>query len=209
MSNVTFNNIGNLLISCSTDRTVRVWDIENETSIILMGHKNYVKCVLCYEDENLSRLVSCSADGNIIIWDFYNIMSKSSNDNIIKNYQPHSDRIRSVCLGHFKGKVTFFSNSDDGKILEWYIEDGEPTGRGAEINKRTSEVIDYNPITETILFDCDVSNWQPNIKCHLDQLELADDKVVNFSYETDDDDNPIYDNAISYHMNLILALPNV
>lgn len=199
---LTFNKTGNLLISCSTDCTIRVWDIEKDKVCkILKGHENYVSRILYFEDEKISRLVSCSADGYIFIWDFNEIISKKDSDVIPQKIKAHENRIRSICLAKFNERATFLSNSDDGTIKEWYIEDGEPTGRCVSIEegKGSSEAIDYDFDSNTILFDCDTGNWRPHQKAHLDQCELPLAAETILCTYSDNNGKLTYEGTFDYH----------
>ena len=57
---------GEKLVTVSADKTVRVWDLQEEKAKVLKGHKGSVLCVgVCSNN----RIVSGSADSTIIIWD--------------------------------------------------------------------------------------------------------------------------------------------
>jgi len=57
---------GNILVSASSDRTLKVWNIDSGECVqTFEGHTNYVRSVQ-FED---NKLVSGSADGTIRVWD--------------------------------------------------------------------------------------------------------------------------------------------
>lgn len=64
---VQFSPLGNDLVSCSGDHTLRFWDIKTETPTgVCVGHKNWVLCVAWSPDGNL--VASGDTDGVIMIW---------------------------------------------------------------------------------------------------------------------------------------------
>ena len=65
---VCVSNDGNRIISGSEDKTVKVWNVENELCLnSLEGHSNWVKSVCFSGDGNI--IVSGSEDKSIIVWD--------------------------------------------------------------------------------------------------------------------------------------------
>lgn len=67
--NVAIGNGGNLIVSCSEDKTIHVWTFENESwvRLVLNDHVNVVRCVSI--SDNCCRIVSGSDDGTVRIWD--------------------------------------------------------------------------------------------------------------------------------------------
>lgn len=64
---------GTLLASGYDDGNIRIWDVNNKKCIhIFHGHKDSVKCISWYTDNNKQILCSGSNDGNVIIWDYSN-----------------------------------------------------------------------------------------------------------------------------------------
>ena len=56
-----------LLMSCSWDTTIRIWNLKSRNCITcLQGHKNIVWDVIQLEDGNIA---SCSSDNRIIVWE--------------------------------------------------------------------------------------------------------------------------------------------
>lgn len=63
---------GNKLVTCSTDKSIRIWDVQNELEYVeslhspLVGHK-YGILSCCFSPFG-SLLATSSIDGNIILW---------------------------------------------------------------------------------------------------------------------------------------------
>ena len=60
------------LISCSTDKTIKIWDLKGEDEIknvklikTLEGHNDQIEHIVIYKD----KLISCSLNETIKIWD--------------------------------------------------------------------------------------------------------------------------------------------
>jgi centriolar protein POC1 len=55
------------LMSCSSDKTIKMWDLEGRFKQSFVGHTNWVReCQISY-DERL--LLSCSDDRSVKLWD--------------------------------------------------------------------------------------------------------------------------------------------
>ncbi len=75
------------IASCSDDKTIRIWDKNNNYNNIhtLHGHENTVKSLIELSDGNIA---SCSDDKTIILWD------KNNNYNNIHTLLGHEDYVR-------------------------------------------------------------------------------------------------------------------
>jgi len=57
---------GNIVVSGSTDRTLRVWNADSGECIhVLQGHTSTVRCLAMHGD----NVVSGSRDGTLRVWD--------------------------------------------------------------------------------------------------------------------------------------------
>ena len=58
------------LMTCSDDRTVRIWDLPSSESVTtLTGHQDYVRCGSFMPNQNSNLLVSGSYDQTVRLWD--------------------------------------------------------------------------------------------------------------------------------------------
>lgn len=65
---VCFLSDGTRLVSASSDRTLRVWDLASgQTTQVLSGHTGAVRRVQCLD--SLNRVISASEDGTLRVWD--------------------------------------------------------------------------------------------------------------------------------------------
>ena len=67
---LSFNNNGTLLASCSTDMSVRIWNFEDDFRCIktFNGHDHAVTGV-AFDPSNNDIVLSCSRDGTVRCWD--------------------------------------------------------------------------------------------------------------------------------------------
>ncbi|ETO04371.1 hypothetical protein RFI_33026 [Reticulomyxa filosa] len=108
------------ICSGSTDKTVRVWDVDNNKQIqTFNGHSNYVYCVKfsSYHYHNHRQNVICSSsfDNTIRFWDFkYNKQLQIFNGN--------TGGVNSIKFSPFTGGRYLCSGSDDNTIRLWDVE---------------------------------------------------------------------------------------
>lgn len=68
-----FNISGTLLLSCSMDKTIKVWDLQGKNIKTLTEHTRYVNCLAVNSDSTV--FVSGSNDRTLLIWDLTNSLS--------------------------------------------------------------------------------------------------------------------------------------
>ncbi|ETO08207.1 hypothetical protein RFI_29184 [Reticulomyxa filosa] len=101
-----------MIVSCSDDETVRLWDVESGREIRkLEGHSNYVNYAKFSPDGN--KIVSCSKDKTVRLWDV-------SSGRQIQKLEGHSNSIYEV---HFSpdGR-SIVSCSLDQSVRCWQLE---------------------------------------------------------------------------------------
>uniref|UniRef100_A0A0A8YP34 Uncharacterized protein n=1 Tax=Arundo donax TaxID=35708 RepID=A0A0A8YP34_ARUDO len=100
------------LLSASTDKTVRLWEIGSANCIAIFSHSNFVTCVQ-FNPANENCFISGSIDGKIRVWD----ITKSSvvdwadiRDMVtVVCYRPDAKR---VVVGTITGNCRFYDASD-------------------------------------------------------------------------------------------------
>ncbi|EPZ33837.1 WD40 repeat-like protein [Rozella allomycis CSF55] len=90
--NATFNSpFDNYLISCSMDKTVRVWDIPKEKQLMKLNHDDGVVCLSFEQTEQ--TLASAALDGNVSLWDL-------RIRNPINSFKAHDAEVYDISLSH-------------------------------------------------------------------------------------------------------------
>ena len=112
---VIFHPIFNVLVSCSEDATIKVWDFETgEFERTLKGHTDSVQDINF--DPSGKLMVSCSADMSIKLWDFHQTYD------CIKTLYGHNHNVSSVCF--LPAGDYIVSASRDKVIMMWQVSDG-------------------------------------------------------------------------------------
>ncbi|ETO07029.1 G-protein beta WD-40 repeats containing protein [Reticulomyxa filosa] len=111
VNNVKFSSDGNTIVSCSHDKTIKIWDLTNGKEIKkLKGHSHWVNDARFSLDGNM--IVSCSNDETIRLWDIHSSMT-------IATLLGHLEQVRAVqCLFN---KNMIVSCSYDQTIQIWDI----------------------------------------------------------------------------------------
>ncbi|ETO31964.1 WD-40 repeat-containing protein [Reticulomyxa filosa] len=115
----TFDNV-QLLYSGSSDKTVRVWDVENNKPIqIFNGHSGSVYCVKFslhhYYNHRQNVICSSSGDKTIRFWDI-------KHNQQLQILNGHSQSVGGIEFSSFNGGRYLCSGSSDKTICLWDIE---------------------------------------------------------------------------------------
>jgi WD40 repeat protein len=103
----------NRIISCSDDKTIKIWDINTgECITTLNGHLDWVYCILLLPDNTLA---SGSEDGSIKIWNL-------ENKNCINTIEIRQSSVLSLCSLDV-GKLA--SGYEEGVIKIWNLQTNE------------------------------------------------------------------------------------
>ena len=104
----------NTLISCSVDKSLKLWDIENlNCYMTLYGHKKSVLCCDICDNKFDNDIISGGDDCNIIIW------TSNRNYQYYKKYVLFGHEKSVVCLLYISKYFYLASGSDDLTIRIW------------------------------------------------------------------------------------------
>jgi len=112
-----------LLASASNDRTIRLWDCSNPSTLgeclgVLTGHENHVMSV-CFSPAG-TILASGSDDRTIRLWDCGNPANLGQCLGVLRG---HADRVLAVCFSPDGTRLA--SGSDDGTVCLWEVQTGQ------------------------------------------------------------------------------------
>jgi WD40 repeat protein len=122
---VTFSNDDNKVVSASSDGTVRIWNSNNGTIILILGQVKNLDSLIGHTSSVLSvkisnddkKIISGSRDKTIRVWDF-------NNGNLLHTLKDHIDSVLSVGFNQNCTKIV--SGSEDKTIKIWdFNEDSE------------------------------------------------------------------------------------
>ena len=112
VTSASYSSDGKHLASGSSDKTVRIWDLENGTSRVLEGHTDYVASVSYSPDGRY--VASGSSDKTVRIWNLENGTSR-----VLKG---HTHGVQSVSFSPDGRHVA--SGSVDNTVRIWDLENG-------------------------------------------------------------------------------------
>lgn len=112
---VTVMADGSRVISASTDKTLKVWDLETGQELqTLKGHTNLVRAVVVMPDR--SRAISASHDKTLKVWDM-------ETGEELQTLQGHADSVYAVVVMHDGRRA--ISASVDQMLKVWDMKTGE------------------------------------------------------------------------------------
>lgn len=116
-------NLGNLLITGSTDKTLRLWDLDNELCTnILHGHTEAVVCVCVSPPESSDPvIVSGGVDKCLIQWSL-------EHGNMIRVLKGHKGVVNAVSISGDMDLPVIVSSGVDNMIICWKVADGSQIG---------------------------------------------------------------------------------
>lgn len=109
-----------LLASCSSDKTIRLWNLTDQSSVTLTRHTYQVHCLcfspIVHDDQNDSTskyMASVSTDGTCLLWDL-------STNSVLKEYKHDSDSPIRIC--QFSADGTLLATAGDDELINlWDI----------------------------------------------------------------------------------------
>ncbi|KAG2756665.1 hypothetical protein P692DRAFT_20714972 [Suillus brevipes Sb2] len=107
---------GRRVVTCSSDRTLRIWDVERGAQVgwPFEGHSDKVYSVAVSPDNR--RIASGGRDKTIIIWDV------ESKQKVFNPLVKHRGRVNSVCFSPDGKRLA--SGSSDRSVVVWNTETG-------------------------------------------------------------------------------------
>ncbi|ETO34688.1 hypothetical protein RFI_02403, partial [Reticulomyxa filosa] len=119
---IDYSTLGDCQLICSgsADKTVRVWDVDNNKQIqSFNGHSNSVYCARfsSYHYHNSHQNVICSSsyDNTIRFWDF-------KNNKQLQIFNGHTEGVNGIEFSPFNGGRYLCSGSNDNTIRLWDVE---------------------------------------------------------------------------------------
>eukprot|EP00762_Andalucia_godoyi_P000820 ANDGO_03873.mRNA.1 F-box-like/WD repeat-containing protein ebi len=117
VNSVRFSSSGELLASCSDDRTIKIWNVANPSALSpvynLTGHTDAV-FVIRWSPRQPNLLLSGSSDGQLRLWDITSGLC-------VGQLREHKEGISAAA---FSPDGTYFASaSADGRIFVWSVRD--------------------------------------------------------------------------------------
>ena len=109
---LSFSFDNKYVITTSSDRTIRIWDLKGNLATSMTGHGDLV--VDAYYSPNSSMVYSFSNDRTLKLWD--------TDGSEINTFKGHSGAINHAIMDNRNEKI--YTASDDGTIRVWLT----PTG---------------------------------------------------------------------------------
>lgn len=96
------HSTSSLVASCSSDKTIRLWNLNDQSSTVLTRHTYQVHCLAFSpildnnKDSTAKYMASVSTDGTCLLWDL-------STSSVLKEYKHDSGSPIRVCQFSFDG----------------------------------------------------------------------------------------------------------
>ncbi len=165
VNSVTFSSDGKFFVTGSSDKTIKVWNVDGKCLMVFQGHTNSVLSVALSNDNSL--IASGSSDNTIKIWSVYT-------GECIRTLYDHIDRVHSVAFS--LNNHILASGSGDKTIKLWDIN----TGECLKTLKGHTDVIHsivFSPSSEILAsggYDCTIKLWDISTGKCLKTLENSD-----------------------------------
>ena len=139
---LTFSHDNKLLASGGEDKTVRLWNLENDTSTILGVHENSVWALAFSSDD---KLLASGGEGRIMIFD-------TATRQCIKSFEAHTDKVFSVAFNN--DNSILISASANNEICIWDAKNNYSLIKKLTDHNATVRCVSYNS-DNTHIASCD------------------------------------------------------
>lgn len=126
-------------LSCSGDKTCKIWDVETKKSTTTFSMGNNV------EDQQVGCLWSGNFLLSVSLSGFINYLDPRSPSKPVKVIAGHNKPITRMVKGHDDSNPTLITAGSDGRVVEWSVADGstrtmQGDGHGSQVTglKQTS-----------------------------------------------------------------------
>lgn len=130
---ISWSNTSKSLLSCSGDKTCKVWDVEAKkaTTTFTIGE--------AVEDQQLGCLWSGNYMISVSLSGCINYLDPRSPSRPVKVVYGHNKPITRMIKGSDESNPTLLTGGSDGRVVEWTVSDGstrivQGEGHGAQIN---------------------------------------------------------------------------
>lgn len=146
INSLVFQNHTSILISCSSDQIIKIWDISSPTNVVipiktLTGHEHIISS-LATSSKDKNIIFSSSRDKTIKVWDLQSGWT-------VRTIKGHSDWVRSIdCMGDY---LLSCSSDTSIRLTHW------PTGTGVGLclgHKQVIEDVKFFPLKSNEYLDC-------------------------------------------------------
>jgi WD40 repeat protein len=164
---------GRRIITCSSDGSLRLWEIESGTQIGDDWRDDWEEAVRSIAlSPNSKTLASGGGTGKVRLWDI-------DTKKVVAKWTGHIDTVRSLCWSADGERLV--SGCDDGMIRVWDVESGDTVLGSIKTGHRAVYAVIYSPDTTKIA----TGGW------HEDALKILDAKTGNL-LSTIKLDSPVY-----------------
>jgi WD40 repeat protein len=113
-----------VVISGSSDETVRVWDLATGTPVgsPFTGHDDWVRSVAAAKLDGRPVVISGSSDRTVRVWDL------ATGTPVNDPFTGHSGPVLTVAAAELDGRPVVISGSSDRTVRVWNLATGTPVG---------------------------------------------------------------------------------
>ncbi|KAG2054861.1 WD40 repeat-like protein [Suillus hirtellus] len=175
---------GQRIITCSADRSLRLWDLESGAQIgsEWRDEGDEAAMIAMSLSPNGKTIASGSYDGTVRLWDV-------ETGKVIVKWKEHTSFVQSVCWSPNGGRVV--SGSDDGTARAWDVKSGKPVEGLNPIKTGYKSVyaVSYSPEASMIVTGGDNENgfkiWNAKTGELLSTIKL-DQSVWGLTWTSDE-----------------------